>query len=79
VLRHLRSMFQEFAVKGFTPFRETWSSRHLYHDRRVRLIQGEREFVGTVEDIDEHGGLIVRLAKGRRVFHSGEISMRSLS
>ncbi len=76
MLRHLRSMFQEFAVKGFTPFRETWSSRHLYHDRRVRLIQGEREFTGTVEDIDEHGGLIVRLAKGRQVFHSGEISMR---
>jgi BirA family biotin operon repressor/biotin-[acetyl-CoA-carboxylase] ligase len=79
VMRHLRSMFQDFAARGFAPFREEWSSRHLYHLRRVRLIQGEREFNGTVEDIDEHGGLIVRLAKGRQVFHSGEISMRGMA
>jgi BirA family biotin operon repressor/biotin-[acetyl-CoA-carboxylase] ligase len=77
VMRHLRSMFQEFAAKGFAPFREAWSSRHLYHGRRVRLIQGDREFLGTVEGIDENGGLIVHLGKGRQVFHSGEISMRS--
>ena len=76
VMRHLRNMFQEFAAKGFAPFREAWSSRHLYHGRRVRLIQGDREFLGTVEGIDENGGLIVQLGKGRQVFHSGEISMR---
>ena len=76
VMRHLRSMFQEFAAKGFAPFREAWSSRHLYHGRRVRLIQGDREFLGTVEGIDENGGLIVQLGKGRQVFHSGEISVR---
>ncbi len=77
VMRHLRSMFQEFAAKGFAPFREAWSSRHLYHGRRVRLIQGDREFLGTVEGIDENGGLIVRLANRKQVFHSGEISMRA--
>ncbi len=77
VMRHLRRMFQEFAAKGFAPFREAWSSRHLYHGRRVRLIQGDREFLGTVEGIDENGGLIVRLANGKQVFHSGEISMRA--
>ncbi|MBI3574261.1 MAG: bifunctional biotin--[acetyl-CoA-carboxylase] ligase/biotin operon repressor BirA [Gammaproteobacteria bacterium] len=76
VMRHLRSMFQAFSEKGFAPFREAWSSRHIYHGRRVRLIQGEREFLGTVEGIDENGGLIVQLGKGRQVFHSGEISMR---
>ena len=77
VMRHLRSMFQEFVINGFAPFREAWSSCHLYHGRRVRLIQGDREFLGTVEGIDEHGGLIVRLAKGKQVFHSGEISVRA--
>ena len=77
LIRHLRRMFQVFTEKGFAPFREAWSSRHLYHGRRVRLIQGEREFLGTVEGIDENGGLLVQLGKGRQVFHSGEISMRS--
>ena len=76
VMRRLLDMFQLFADKGFAPFRDEWQKRHLFHGRRVRLIQGDREFSGTAEDIDEHGGLIVRLAKGRQVFHSGEISMR---
>jgi BirA family biotin operon repressor/biotin-[acetyl-CoA-carboxylase] ligase len=76
IIRHWQRMFQEFAEKGLAAFREEWSARHLYHGQRVRLIQGEREFAGTVEGIDEHGGLIVRLAQGRQVFHSGEISMR---
>jgi BirA family biotin operon repressor/biotin-[acetyl-CoA-carboxylase] ligase len=79
VMRHLRNMFQEFAAKGFAPFREAWSSRHLYHGRRVRLIQSDREILGTVEGIDENGGLIVHLGKGRQVFHSGEISMRPMT
>jgi BirA family biotin operon repressor/biotin-[acetyl-CoA-carboxylase] ligase len=77
LIRHLRRMFQVFTEKGFAPFREEWVARHLYHGRRVRLIQGDREFLGTVEGIDENGGLIVRLANGKQVFHSGEISMRA--
>jgi len=77
VIRHLGRMFRTFADKGFAPFRDEWRRRHFYHGRRVRLIQGEREITGTVEDVDENGGLIVRHARGRQVFHSGEISLRS--
>ena len=76
LIRHLRRMFQVFTEKGFAPFREQWSSRHLYHGRRVRLIQGDREFSGTAEGIDETGGLIIRHARNRQVFHSGEVSLR---
>ncbi|MHB8624319.1 MAG: bifunctional biotin--[acetyl-CoA-carboxylase] ligase/biotin operon repressor BirA [Sulfuricaulis sp.] len=76
VIRQLQLMFQVFAEKGFAPFRAQWQARHFYHDRPVRLIQGERLFLGTVEGVDENGGLIIRHAKSRQVFHSGEISMR---
>jgi BirA family transcriptional regulator, biotin operon repressor / biotin---[acetyl-CoA-carboxylase] ligase len=76
VAGHLRRMFLTFAQQGFAPFREEWRRRHLYHGRRVRLILGEREILGTVEDVDENGGLIVRHGRGRQVFHSGEISLR---
>lgn len=79
VIRHLMRMFRVFAEKGFAPFREEWQTRHLYHGRRVRLLQGDREHVGTVEGVDEHGGLIIRHAKGRQVYHSGEISMRPMT
>ncbi len=76
VIRHLQRMFLVFAEKGFLPFRDEWQTRHLYHGRRVRLLQGDREHVGTVEGVDENGGLIIRHAKGRQVYHSGEISLR---
>ncbi|MHB8743669.1 MAG: biotin--[acetyl-CoA-carboxylase] ligase, partial [Sulfuricaulis sp.] len=76
VIRQLQHMFQVFAEKGFAPFRAPWQARHFYHDRPVRLIQGERQILGTVEGVDENGGLIIRHAKGRQVYHSGEISMR---
>lgn len=79
MIRHLGRMFHVFTEKGFAAFREEWQTRHLYHGRRVRLIQGERELSGTVEGIDDNGGLIVRHAKGKQVFHSGEISVRPSS
>lgn len=76
VARHLLGMFHLFAAKGFVPFRAEWQKRHLFHGRRVRLIQGEREFTGTADGIDETGGLIIRQARNRQVFHSGEVSLR---
>ncbi len=76
VIRHLLDMFHLFADKGFAPFRDEWQRRHLFHGRRVSLIQGDRGFSGTAEGIDETGGLIIRHAKNRRVFHSGEVSLR---
>lgn len=76
VIRHLRRLFQVFAEKGFVAYREEWQSRHFYHGRQVRLIQGGRQILGTVAGVDDNGGLILRHANGKQVYHSGEISMR---
>lgn len=76
MIRHLDSMFQVFSENGFPPFREPWQAHHFYQGRRVRLIQGVREITGTVEGINDDGGLLIRHAKARKVYHSGEISMR---
>ncbi len=77
VIGELRGMFQQFADKGLAAFRDEWQRRHLYHGRRVRLLAGEREIVGTVEGIDAHGALLLRDARGNtRAYHSGEISLR---
>ncbi len=77
VIRELRDMFQQFADKGLAAFRDEWQRRHLYHGRRVRLLAGEREIIGTVEGIDAHGALLLRDARGNtRAYHSGEISLR---
>lgn len=77
VIGELRDMFQQFADKGLAAFRDEWQRRHLYHGRRVRLLAGEHEIVGTVEGIDAHGALLLRDARGStRAYHSGEISLR---
>lgn len=78
LIRELRDMFEQFADKGLAAFRDEWQRRHLYHGRRVRLLAGEREIVGTVEGIDAHGALLLRDARGNtRAYHSGEISLRA--
>ncbi|MEW6332037.1 MAG: bifunctional biotin--[acetyl-CoA-carboxylase] ligase/biotin operon repressor BirA [Pseudomonadota bacterium] len=76
VVRQLLGMFRQFETKGFAPFRDGWEKRHLFHGRRVRLLQGNREFIGTAEGIDDTGGLVIRHARSRQVFHSGEVSLR---
>ena len=80
VIRELWRMFEVFAAKGLTAFRDEWQRRHLYHGRRVRLLAGEREVAGTVEGIDAHGALLLRNARGgTQAFHSGEISLRAVT
>ncbi|MCR4300128.1 MAG: bifunctional biotin--[acetyl-CoA-carboxylase] ligase/biotin operon repressor BirA [Sulfuricaulis sp.] len=76
VMRHLLDMFHLFDGKGLAPFRDEWLKRHLFHGQRVRVLQGDHVFAGTAEGIDESGGLIVRHARHRQVFHSGEVSLR---
>lgn len=78
VIRELRDMFLQFADQGLAAFRDEWQRRHLYHGRRVRLLAGEREIIGTVEGIDAHGALLLRDARGNtKAYHSGEISLRA--
>ncbi|MDH3311140.1 MAG: bifunctional biotin--[acetyl-CoA-carboxylase] ligase/biotin operon repressor BirA [Gammaproteobacteria bacterium] len=76
VIRHLLDMFQLFAEQGFGPFRADWQKLHLFHGQRVRVLQGEKVFIGIAEGVDESGGLVVRQARNRQVFHSGEVSLR---
>ena len=77
VIRHLLSMFHLFAEQGFATFRDDWQKLHLFHGRRVRMLQGAKVFSGIAEGVDESGGLIVRHARNRQVFHSGEVSLRT--
>jgi BirA family transcriptional regulator, biotin operon repressor / biotin---[acetyl-CoA-carboxylase] ligase len=77
LIGHLYRMFEVFSSAGLAAFRAAWQERHLHHGKAVRLIVGDQEFHGTVEGIDEIGALLVRDARGnRRVFHSGEVSLR---
>jgi BirA family biotin operon repressor/biotin-[acetyl-CoA-carboxylase] ligase len=70
-------MFETFAESGFAPFRREWERRHHYHERRVRLIHGATEVLGTVAGVDASGALLLRDAHGgQQAYHAGEISLR---
>ncbi len=75
---HLSDMFRFFERDGFAAFRAEWERRHLYAGKAVCLHAGQDEVPGTVEGIDTHGGLLVRIANGElRTFHSGDVSLRA--
>jgi BirA family biotin operon repressor/biotin-[acetyl-CoA-carboxylase] ligase len=79
VIGELRAAFARFEREGFAAFRDDWQRHHLYHGRRVRLMQDERVFSGEVAGVDEHGALLLREAGGRtRAFYSGDVSLRAL-
>jgi BirA family biotin operon repressor/biotin-[acetyl-CoA-carboxylase] ligase len=70
-------MFETFTESGFAPFRREWERRHHYHERRVRLIHGKTEVLGTVAGVDASGALLLRDALGgQQAYHAGEISLR---
>jgi BirA family biotin operon repressor/biotin-[acetyl-CoA-carboxylase] ligase len=77
VIAELFYMFETFAESGFAPFRREWERRHHYHERRVRLIHGAVEVLGTVAGVDASGALVLRDARGGQLaYHAGEISLR---
>lgn len=78
-IRRVVQMFQTFSEQGLEAFRADWQARHLYHGKRVRLINDTQEIRGTVEGIDAAGGLCLCDEHGhRQTFYSGEVSVRPL-
>jgi BirA family biotin operon repressor/biotin-[acetyl-CoA-carboxylase] ligase len=76
-LRELHSMFGRFARSGLTAFRAEWERHHLYTGQRVCVHQGDAEFDGMVQGIDDSGALRLRDAHGTtKTFFSGEVSLR---
>lgn len=77
VIAQLARACETYAADGFASFRSQWERRHVYHQQRVQLLYGGDTWSGVVEGVDESGALRLRdAAGGRRLFHSGEISLR---
>jgi len=84
VLRELSAVLREFAAHGFAGLRAEWESYHLYQNQAVQLLLPDEKVIqGTVRGVNQDGALLVEVksaAGGQpemRVFHAGEISLRS--
>lgn len=69
----------EDMLTNFGPWLEGYRTHCVTLGRDVRILQGDRVRQARAEDIDDEGGLIVRLPDGaRETVRSGEVSVRGL-
>lgn len=78
LIQHVHDMFTTFAASGLAAYRQEWNRRHIHDKRQVRVLRDRSTFEGVIDGIDEHGALRLRAADGQvRLFHSGEVTLRS--
>jgi BirA family biotin operon repressor/biotin-[acetyl-CoA-carboxylase] ligase len=72
----LVEVFAAFDAEGLAPFLARWSAHDALAGRAARLLEGERDTIGTVLGVDARGALRFATADGERLVHSGELSLR---
>ena len=77
LIENLVVVLTAFETQGLAPLLDEWHSYDLLRGKRVILTGGGRSIEGIHRGVDEQGAL--RLAQGEnlRVYHAGEISLRS--
>ncbi len=66
---------QQFEREGFKAFSEAFAARDLLRDCPIKTSQTDSA-LGVAKGVSEDGSLIVETAQGRRLLHSGEVSVR---
>jgi len=76
MIGRLCESLEEFAQRGFAPFRDEWSGADALRARPARVLHGEEILEGVARGIDADGALLLDV-DGRLVrFVSGEVSLR---
>jgi len=84
LLHELASVLREFSADGFASLREEWENYHYYQNQAVQMLLPDgKNIQGTVRGVNHEGALLLEVASAAggqpeiRVFHAGEISLRS--
>jgi BirA family transcriptional regulator, biotin operon repressor / biotin---[acetyl-CoA-carboxylase] ligase len=78
MLNELNRVLLEFERAGFQPFREEWQHRHVHQGCPVRLtLPGGASESGLARGVRNDGALLLDTARGLRLFHSGDVSLRA--
>ena len=72
-LSELEGWIDRHAEEGFGPVRDAWRKRSVTLGREVTASVQGREVVGTAEDIDDSGALLVRGRGGVERITAGDI------
>jgi BirA family biotin operon repressor/biotin-[acetyl-CoA-carboxylase] ligase len=73
-LTELEAWLDRHAEDGFAPVRDAWRARSVTLGREVSVAAHGREIVGTAEDIDEAGALLVRGPSGLERISAGDVT-----
>jgi BirA family biotin operon repressor/biotin-[acetyl-CoA-carboxylase] ligase len=77
ILSELLPLLNEYRRAGLKPYLSEWRRHHQLTGREVVIHQGDRETVGTVEDVTAEGLLVLTCKDGkRREFASGDVRLR---
>jgi BirA family transcriptional regulator, biotin operon repressor / biotin---[acetyl-CoA-carboxylase] ligase len=71
----LEDWLDRHAEEGFGPIRAAWRERSVTLGREVVVKADGREIVGTAEDIDDAGALLVRTAAGVERILAGDVAL----
>lgn len=76
ILEILEEDYQDFCSNGFTGARERWLEYETTLGKTVQVRLGEKQIMGTAEDLDADGNLLLRLKDGKlQRFNSGELTL----
>ena len=70
-------MCARFAEQGLQPFVDRWDGYDLYRGKRVRLSGPGLQHDGIGAGLSPDGGVVLTIDGKRRVFHGGELSLRT--
>ena len=75
LLARLELWLDRHAAEGFEPVRERWRALSATLGRQVRVVTGEGDVVGTAEDLDAGGALLVRGPQGLTRILAGDVHL----
>lgn len=77
VLAHLLPALETFDREGLAPFLPRYAALDALSGRPVRVLHGSAGVEGEAAGLASDGGLRVATVTGERIFHAGEVSVRT--
>jgi BirA family biotin operon repressor/biotin-[acetyl-CoA-carboxylase] ligase len=77
LIHELGKVLADYSTEGLNPYLQEWKKWHAFENKKVRIIQNEREISGTVCGLDESGALQLDTGEKMIKVHSGEVSLRA--
>jgi biotin-(acetyl-CoA carboxylase) ligase len=55
---------------------ESWRQRSKLIGEKIKIVDGDKEYFGVFEDIDDNGFLILSGRDGIKTIYNGDVSLR---